>query len=479
MDGFVDYQRGAAYDEAISETGEPREHYRALAETCGSLTPEALVRRQRAADLFFLHRGTTFTVYGERTGIDRIFPFDSVPRVIPAEEWTQIEQGLKQRLHALNLFLHDLYHQQRILKDGVVPLDLVYGARHFRRECIGMPVPRDIYVHICGTDLIRDRDGRYLVLEDNLRSPSGVSYVLENRLAMQRVFPELFDGYDVRPVRDYSSELRHVLNYIAPSGGDEPVAVLLTPGVYNSAYFEHTYLAKQMGIELVEGTDLVVDDDVVYMRTTRGLQRVDVIYRRVDDDFIDPLVFRPDSLLGVAGLVNAYRSGNVALANALGTGVADDKAVYAFTPQIIQYYLQQDPILPIVETYIPTDNRTLDHVLSNLERMVVKRVDESGGYGMLMGPTASEREIEEFRRRIQAEPRSYIAQPVISLSEHPTWIDGRLEPRHVDLRPYVLYGQETFVLPGGLTRVALRRGSLVVNSSQGGGSKDTWVLSNE
>lgn len=476
MELVAEYEKGYAFDEAVGADGKVREHYRPLATAFREFAPNDLERRQRSAELFFLHRGTTFTVYGEKTGIDRIFPFDSIPRIIPAEEWARVEKGLIQRLTALNHFLHDIYHDQKILRDGKIPVELIYEAHHFRREWIGVPVPGDIYVHICGTDLIRDRDGQYRVLEDNLRCPSGVSYVLENRLAMQRQFPELFAGYDVRPVQDYPQMLRNVLNQIAPPTSDEPVAVLLTPGVYNSAYFEHTYLAKQMGVELVEGTDLIVDDDVVYMRTTRGPQRVDVIYRRIDDDFVDPVVFRPDSALGVAGLVNAYRSGNVALANSLGTGIADDKAVYAYTPEIIKYYLKEDPILPIVETYLPLDEKTLDHVLSNLENLVVKRVDEAGGYGMLMGPTSSQREREEFARRIKAEPRSYIAQPVIDLSLHPTWIDGRLEPRHVDLRPYILYGEDVYVLPGGLTRVALRKGSLVVNSSQGGGSKDTWVL---
>jgi uncharacterized circularly permuted ATP-grasp superfamily protein len=474
MDLLSEYEVGHAFDEVVDGRS-VRPHYAPLAEGLAHVEPDALVRRQRACELFFLNRGTTFTVYSESVGIDRVFPFDSVPRIIPPQEWWSIEKGLKQRLHALNLFLHDLYHDQKILRDGVIPVEMVMDARHFRREWIGVPVPRDIYVHVCGTDLIRDRDGSYLVLEDNLRCPSGVSYVLENRQAMQRVFPDLFQGYDVRPVQDYCQRLREVLDYIAPAT-EEPVAALLSPGVYNSAYFEHAYLAKQMGIELVEGSDLVVDDDVVYMRTTRGLRRVDVIYRRVDDDFVDPVIFRPDSLLGVAGLVNAYRSGNVALANALGTGVADDKAVYAYTPEVIRYYLGEEPILPIVETFIPTDDARLDHVLTHLDQLVVKRVDESGGYGMLIGPAASQRELEEFRRRIQAEPRGYIAQPVISLSQHPTWIDGRLQSRHVDLRPYILYGEEIYVLPGGLTRVALRKGSLVVNSSQGGGSKDTWVL---
>ncbi len=477
MDLSAGYETRNAYDETLAPEGGIRSHYNPLATTLQDFTPESMVRRQRAAELLFLNRGTTFTVYGEKAGVDRVFPFDTFPRLIPAEEWARIERGLKQRIHALNLFLKDIYHDRKILKDGVVPVDLVFGARHYRREWVGVPVPADIYVHICGTDLIRDRDGSYLVLEDNLRSPSGVSYVMENRLAMQRIFPELFTGYDVRPVQDYCRHLLKVLQYIAPPTREEPVAALLSPGVFNSAYFEHTYLAKQMGIQLVEGSDLVVDDDIVYMRTTRGLERVDVIYRRIDDDFIDPVVFRPDSALGVAGLVNAYRSGNVALANSVGTGVADDKAVYAYVPQIIRYYLDEEPILNNVETYLPLDDKTLDHVLTHLERLVVKRVDEAGGYGMLMGPTASRLELEEFRTRIKAEPRSYIAQPVISLSTHPTWIDCRLEPRHVDLRPYILCGEEIFVLPGGLTRVALRKGSLVVNSSQGGGSKDTWVLS--
>jgi len=471
-----DYQPGSAFDEVVDGGGKVREHYKPLVESYQAFSAERLSRRQKTADLFFLNRGTTFTVYSEDAGIDRIFPFDAFPRIISTEEWSRIERGLKQRLQALNLFLHDVYHRQRILKDGVVPVELIYEAKHFRRECIGLPVPRNIYVHVCGTDLIRDRDGSYLVLEDNLRSPSGVSYVLENRAVMQRVFPELFNGYDVRPVSDYSASLRNVLYQIAPAA-EEPVAVLLTPGVYNSAYFEHTYLAKRMGIELVQGSDLIVDDDTVFMRTTRGLERVDVIYRRVDDDYIDRLIFREDSILGVPGLVNAYRSGNVALANALGTGVADDKAVYALAPRIIRYYLNEDPILDNVETYLPLDDATLDHVLTHMDRLVVKRVDESGGYGMLMGPYASRAEIDEFRRRVAAEPRAYIAQPVINLSQHPTWIDGRLAPRHIDLRPYILFGEEIQVLPGGLTRVALREGSLVVNSSQGGGSKDTWVLS--
>jgi uncharacterized circularly permuted ATP-grasp superfamily protein len=472
-----EYTGGAGFDEMVDGSGTLRPHYRNLSRSLAAYSPEVVSQRQRASELFFTHRGTTFSVYTEGSGIDRTLPFDPMPRIIPAAEWRTIENGLKQRLTALNLFLHDLYHEQLILKDGVIPVELIYGATHFRREWMEVPVPHDIYVHVCGTDLIRDRDGTYLVLEDNLRTPSGVSYVLENRLCIQRLFPDLFAGYDVRSVRDYAQQLKRLLYYIAPKTGEEPVAALLTPGIYNSAYFEHTFLAKEMGIELVEGRDLVVDDDLVFMRTTRGLQRVDVLYRRIDDDFIDPLAFRGDSVLGVSGIVNAYRSGGVALVNSLGTGVADDKAVYAYTPQVIRYYLGEEPILPIVETFIPTEPQVLNHVLTHMGQLVVKRVDEAGGYGMLMGPAASNEELEAFRQRVRAEPRRYIAQPVISLSEHPTWVAGRLEPRHVDLRPYILCGEDIYVVPGGLSRVALRKGSLVVNSSQGGGSKDTWVIS--
>lgn len=476
MSVFDGYRERADFDEAIDASTGLRSHYGRLDDTLTGLGQEELVARQKAADLFFLNRGTTFTVYSEDVGIDRVFPFDTVPRIIAADEWDRLEKGLKQRLYALNIFLSDLYGPQQILRDGVLPPELVLGASQFRREMIGVQVPEGIYVHICGTDLIRDKDGSWLVLEDNLRCPSGVSYVLENRLAMRRIFPDLFEGYDVRPVEEYCRLLREVLYNIAPQTGDEPVLALLTPGVYNSAYFEHSYLAKQMGIHLVEGRDLLVDDDVVYMRTTRGLRRVDAIYRRIDDDFIDPIYFRPDSMLGVAGITNAYRSGNVALANALGTGVADDKAIYALVPKIIRYYLKEEPVLNNVETYLPLDDSVLNYVLENMANLVVKRVDEAGGYGMLIGPHATKEEIEVFRERVKAEPRSYIAQPMISLSSHPTWVDGHLEGRRIDLRPYILYGKEIQVLPGGLTRVALRKGSMVVNSSQGGGSKDTWVL---
>jgi uncharacterized circularly permuted ATP-grasp superfamily protein len=437
-----------------------------------------LRRRQQAADLSFLHQGITFTVYGQEEGTERIFPYDLLPRVITNAEWATIEKGLTQRITALNLFLKDIYHGGHILTDGIVPKELVYTCHHFRREMRGVPVPRDIYISVVGSDLIRLEDGRFVVLEDNLRVPSGVSYMLANRMVMKRVFPRLFGDCGVRPIDHYGQALLATLRALAPANtnSSNPTIVLLTPGVYNSAYFEHAFLARQMGIELVEGRDLLVHDNVVYTRTTAGLRRVDVIYRRVDDDFLDPLAFRPDSTLGVAGLFNAYRAGNVALANAIGTGVADDKAIYAYVPAIIRYYLSEEPILPNVETYLLTDESSRRYVLENLDRLVVKAVGESGGYGMLIGPHSTAAEREEFRRRIIAEPRNYIAQPTLKLSQAPCLIEGQTEARHVDLRPYILYGESITIVPGGLTRVALRRGSLVVNSSQGGGSKDTWVL---
>jgi uncharacterized circularly permuted ATP-grasp superfamily protein len=402
---------------------------------------------------------------------------DPVPRIIPAHEWRHIEQGLVQRLTALNLFLKDIYQEQMILRDRLIDPRLIYEGAFFRREFMGATVPRDIYIHVCGTDLIRDTDGRYLVLEDNGRTPSGVSYMLTNRQVLKRVYPQAFEQYDVRVTDDYPAALLDVLRYIAPGGRADPTVVLLSPGIYNSAYFEHTFLAQRMGIELVEGRDLVVDHNRVSMRTTRGLEPVDVIYRRIDDDFLDPLVFRPDSALGVPGLVNAYRSGRVALANSIGTGIADDKGIYPFVPDMIRYYLKQDAILPNVETYRPLVSSHLSHVLANLERLVVKTVNESGGYGMLIGPASTAKQRAEFRDVLRARPRDYIAQPVISLSVHPTFVEGgRLEGRHVDLRPFILCGEKITVVPGALTRVALPRGSLVVNSSQGGGSKDTWVL---
>jgi uncharacterized circularly permuted ATP-grasp superfamily protein len=475
-DLFRGYALGAAHDEMFASPGGPRPHYEALYRHLRGLGPEQLRRHKAMTDLSMLQDGVGFTVYRQEEGIERVWPMDPVPRIIPAEEWRHIERGLAQRLVALNLFLKDVYHDQHILRDRVIDPRLIYGGAFFRREFLGATVPRDIYIHVCGTDLIRDTDGRYLVLEDNGRTPSGVSYMLQNRQVLKRVCPQVFEHHDVRGTDDYPAALLDVLKYIAPGGRPDPTVVLLSPGIYNSAYFEHTFLAQRMGIELVEGRDLVVDQNRVSMRTTRGLERVDVIYRRIDDDFLDPLTFRADSCLGVPGLVNAYRAGKVGLANSIGTGIADDKGVYPFVPDMIRYYLKQDPVLPNVETYRPQVPAQLSHILAHLDKLVVKTVNESGGYGMLIGPASTARQREEFRERLKARPRDYIAQPTISLSTHPTFVDGRLEPRHVDLRPFVLCGEKVVVVPGGLTRVALPRGSLVVNSSQGGGSKDTWVL---
>jgi uncharacterized circularly permuted ATP-grasp superfamily protein len=475
-DLFHGYTFGAAYDEMFAGPGQPRPHYQALYRRLRALAPEEARRHKAMTDLSMLQDGVGFTVYRQEEGIERVWPMDPVPRIIPAQEWQQIESGLVQRLLALNLFLKDVYHDQHILRDRVVDRRLIHEGTYFRREFMGASVPRDVYIHICGTDLVRDGDGRYLVLEDNGRTPSGVSYMLQNRQVLKRVFPQVFEQYDVRMTEDYPAALLDVLHYIAPGGRPDPTIVLLSPGIYNSAYFEHTFLAQRMGVELVEGRDLVVDQNRVYMRTTRGLERVDVIYRRIDDDFLDPLTFRSDSTLGVPGLVNAYRAGQVALANSIGTGIADDKGVYPFVPDMIRYYLKQEPILPNVETYRPLVPSHLSHILANLDKLVVKTVNESGGYGMLIGPASTAKQREEFREWLRARPRDYIAQPTIPLSVHPTFVDGRLEGRHVDLRPFILCGEKIVVVPGALTRVALPRGSLVVNSSQGGGSKDTWVL---
>ncbi len=471
------YEAGDFFDEMVGDDGQVRPHYRRLTERLATLPEAEFAQRRAAVDLAFLSRGVTFTVYGDNEGTERIFPFDLIPRIIPNSEWKGIEAGLAQRITALNLFLHDIYHEQKILADKVVPASLVLGAKNFRREFMNFNVPKGIYVHICGTDLIRDRDGRYLVLEDNLRCPSGASYMIENRAAMRRAFPNLFQSYRVRQVEGYADALLKSLLYLAPSRRDShPNVVLLTPGVYNSAYFEHCFLARQMGIPIVEGRDLFVRDNRVYMRTTAGPVQVDVIYRRIDDDFLDPSVFRPDSMLGVPGLVNAYREGRVALANAIGTGVADDKVIYAYVPKIIKYYLDQEPLLPNVNTYLASEASDRKFILENISKLVVKSANEAGGYGMLIGPAATKEECDKFRAMVAANPRNFIAQDPISLSRSPTWCDGQLEGRHIDLRPYILYGEKIVVTPGGLTRVALRKGSLVVNSSQGGGSKDTWVL---
>jgi uncharacterized circularly permuted ATP-grasp superfamily protein len=475
---FSRYQLGAFFDEMFEAAGLPREPYRHLLTRLAELPSEDLRRRQREADAAFLQQGITFTVYGDKGGTERVFPFDLLPRILTAREWSTISRGLSQRLLALNLFLRDIYGEGRILAEGIVPRELVITAQHYRREMRGLYARPDVRISVAGTDLVRLPDGSFAVLEDNLRVPSGVSYMLTNRQVTKRVFPQLFTDYDIEPIDHYSQALLATLRSLAPPHQNDPSIVVLTPGVFNSAYFEHAFLARQMGVELVEGRDLLVHDNVVYMRTTGGLRRVDVIYRRVDDDFVDPLAFRRDSALGVAGLINAYRAGNVALANAIGTGVADDKAVYAYVPAIIRFYLSEEPILPNVETYLLANESDRTYVLERLDELVVKAVGESGGYGMLIGPHSTAAQRDEFRRRIIDNPRNYIAQPTLALSTAPSFFDeGGIEPRHVDLRPYVLCsGDSCTVVPGGLTRVALRRGSLVVNSSQGGGSKDTWVL---
>ena len=442
-----------------------------------SLPNGELLQRQAAAERLLLQSGITFNVYGDSAATEKIFPFDIIPRIIEASEWDWIEKGLKQRVYALNLFIDDIYHEQRIVKNKVVPEHLIRSARSFRAPCIGLNPPQRVWCHITGTDLVRDRDGQIYVLEDNLRCPSGVSYVLENRRVMKRTFPEVFEASRVRPVDEYPSRLLTTLQSFFPSLQESPKVVLLTPGIYNSAYFEHAFLAQQMGVELVEGRDLVAHRGQVMMRTTKGLERVDVIYRRIDDDFLDPQTFRTDSLLGVPGLMEIYKNGRVALANAPGTGIADDKCIYAYVPKIIEYYLGEKTIIPNVPTYVCAEEGDRAYVLAHLDKLVVKAVNESGGYGMLVGPHASAAERAAYKERVQQAPRSYIAQPTLGLSRIPVLVDGRPAGRHVDLRPYVLCGKDVYVLPGGLTRVALREGSLVVNSSQGGGSKDTWVLS--
>ena len=476
---FDGYEINGLFDEMFEKPDTPRPHYAGLYERINHLGITAIKRRSAMADACFRNQGITFTVYKDALGVEKIFPFDVLPRIIPSYEWEQIEKGLIQRITALNLFCDDVYHQQRILKENVVDPEMIYNARMFRRQMLGVNVPRGIYISICGTDLIRDRQGEYLVLEDNCRTPSGVSYVLENRAVMKRIFPAVFQAAHVRPIEDYPHMLRQCLKYLAPPDISDPCIVVLTPGMHNSAYYEHSFLARQMGLELVEGRDLLVDDNYVYMRTTAGMRRVDVIYRRIDDDYIDPLCFRPDSLLGVAGIMNAYRMGRVALANAVGVGVADDKAIYPWVPDMIRYYLKQEPILKNVQTYICARTDDRQYVLEHLHELVVKSTNEAGGYGMLMGHQATDAERLQFAEKIKADPRNYIAQPIIELSQHPSIIDDQLEGRRIDLRPYILCGQDISVMPGGLTRVALKRGSLVVNSSQGGGSKDTWVLEDQ
>jgi uncharacterized circularly permuted ATP-grasp superfamily protein len=464
------------FDEMFAAPAEVRPHYRALHDALVGFPDDEIDRRRRSADIAFMNQGVTFTVYGDEAGVERIFPFDLIPRIIPAAEWARIEKGLQQRLRALNEFLWDVYHGQKALKEGVVPADLVLTSKWFNRHMLGVDPPRRVYIHVSGIDLVRGADGEYRVLEDNLRCPSGVSYVLTNRAVMKRVWPVIFGRYGVRPVDRYSNELAAMLKSLAPPGVLDPTVVLLTPGQYNSAYFEHSFLAQQMGIELVEASDLFVHDNRVMMRTTAGPRPVHVIYRRVDDDYLDPLVFRPESTLGVPGLFHAYRSGRVAIANAVGTGVADDKAVYALVPDLIRYYLGEEPLLNNVQTFLGWREDDRRYMEEHLPELVLKTTDDSGGYGMVIGPAATRAELDDARARLRARPRGHVAQPVVQLSTHPTLVDGRLHGRHIDLRPYCLFGEEIYILPGGLTRVALRQGSLVVNSSQGGGSKDTWVL---
>jgi uncharacterized circularly permuted ATP-grasp superfamily protein len=473
---FADYVLGAPFDEMFAGDGSPRAHAAALYETLTTLAADELVLRQQTCEQSFLHQGITFTVYGHEAATEKIIPTDLLPRIVPGAEWDKLEAGMRQRIAALNLFLKDVYNDGRILNDGVVPRDLVYGSKHYLRQMRGVQVPLDSYVNVCGTDIIRREDGSLVVLEDNLRVPSGVSYMLANREVVKRAFPDLYRACGVRSIDNYAGELLTTLKELAIGYRDDPRIVLLTPGIFNSAYYEHAFLARQMGVELVEGRDLIVHDNVVYMRTTSGIKRVDVIYRRIDDDFIDPLAFRHDSALGVAGLMNAYRAGNVVIANTIGTGVADDKAVYSYVPDIIRYYLGEEPLIGIVETYRCREPKALSHVLANLDTLVVKAVGESGGYGMLVGPHASVAERAAFAEKVKADPENYIGQPTIQLSTAPCFVGSGIESRHVDLRPYILSGRETRLVPGALTRVALKRGSLVVNSSQGGGSKDTWVV---
>jgi uncharacterized circularly permuted ATP-grasp superfamily protein len=474
---FSEYERGDFYDEMFDGEGSPRRDCQPLFRRMLTLSPEDLSRRQKAADRSMVQLGITFNVYGDTQGRERIIPFDIVPRIIANEEWQWLERGLKQRITALNLFLQDIYHEQRIVKDGVVPEHVVATASGFRKQCIGLNPPKGIWCHITGTDLVRDNAGQYYVLEDNLRCPSGVSYVLQNRQLMKQTFPQLFEQTSIKPVDDYCSRLLDALQFLRDDHVRVPSVALLSPGSFNSAYFEHSFLAQQMGIDLVEGRDLVVSDGFVYMRTTKGFERIDVLYRRIDDDFLDPQAFREDSMLGVPGLMEAYRAGRIALANAPGTGIADDKVVYAYVPEIIKYYMSEEAIIPNVPTFVCWDEKQRSHVLGNLDKLVVKPANESGGYGLMIGPRSTEEERTKCGEQIRANPRNYIAQPTLSLSRVPVLADRGLEGRHVDLRPFIVYGREIYVLPGGLTRVALKKGSLVVNSSQGGGSKDTWVVS--
>ena len=472
---FDHYDTKDFFDELVKPDGKARALALPLVEQINALPPKELLRMQKASELALYQQGITFSVYGDKKGTEKIMPFDIIPRIVPGDEWAVLEKGLKQRITALNLFINDVYNEQKILKDKIIPKELILSSACFLKQCQGIKPPKGIWIHITGTDLVRNKDGKYYVLEDNLRCPSGISYVLQNRAIQKRTFPQAFEEMKVMPVSDYGDHLYDTLKYVSP-GAEKPNVIVLTPGIYNSAYYEHTFLAQQMGVTLAEGSDLVVENDVVYLRTTKGLQKVDVIYRRIDDEFLDPKVFRKESMLGVPGIMEAYRKGNVTLANAPGTGIADDKAVYAYVPQIIKYYLGEEAIIQNVPTYVCWDKKQCDYVLENLKSLVVKAVNLSGGYGMLIGPQSTAQQRKEFAAMVKKHPRNYIAQPTLSLSRTPTICPKGIEGRHIDFRPYILYGENVFVLPGGLTRVALTKGSLVVNSSQGGGSKDTWVL---
>ena len=476
--GTKNYSAEGFYDELIGADGNARPHAQLLADYFSEMQPQELIDRQHAVDSTIVDMGISFTIYTQGDNIDRAWPLDIIPRAMPGSEWDHVERGLVQRVRALNLFIDDLYNERRILKDKILPAELIDSSKNYLAPCRGVKPKHGVWAHICGSDLVRDGDGTIYVLEDNLRVPSGVSYMLENRNVIKRVFPSIFRNHRIRPVSEYPSSLSKMLRSIAPDDVDgKPEIVVLTPGIFNSAYFEHSYLARTMGVELVEGSDLVVgDDDCVYMRTIDGLKRVDTIYRRIDDTFIDPEAFRPDSMLGVPGVMRAWRAGNVALANAPGSGVADDKVIYSYVPEIIRYYMDEDAILPNVPTWRCSDKQQLDHVLKNIGDLVVKPANESGGYGMLVGPHASRAEHDKFRELLKADPRNYIAQPTLSLSTAPTLCGDTLEPRHLDLRPFILQGSNVSVTAGGLTRVAMVKGSLVVNSSQGGGSKDTWII---
>ncbi len=473
---FSNYQTEGFFDEYFDENNNPRNSASIVIKRIESLSDGELVKRQKAAEAALFNMGVTFTVYEKEAGTERIFPFDIIPRILEQHEWEHIENGLKQRISALNKFIDDIYHGQKIIKDKIIPKEIILSSKSFREQCLNINPPKGIWCHITGTDIVRDKDGEFYVLEDNLRCPSGVSYVLENRMVLKRVLPKIFSDTKIRPVDDYHYRLLDTLQHLAPNNISNPNVVVLTPGIYNSAYYEHSFLAQQMGVELVQGSDLVVADGYVFMQTTNGLEKVDVIYRRIDDDFLDPKVFNPDSLLGVSGLFDVYRNGRVALANAPGTGIADDKTIYAYVPKIIKYYLGEEPILSNVPTYVCWDEKERQHVIDNIEKLVVKPAGESGGYGIVVGPHASKKEIKRIKKQIASDPRNYIAQPTLSLSRVPVIVKDHFEGRHVDLRPFILYGSEIYVMPGGLTRVALKKGSLIVNSSQGGGSKDTWIL---